>query len=141
LAEPDGSNNLDYIVSNISEETQSCSSPNVIESTPEKLEDNSKTISDDHIDTKDNADIQESHEVKFLHVNQFRLKNDEERTMCIKQQKNSWLQLNDFKKDFQSVIDKSSVMGPLSTLKRDREEHNKEKSVKRKISDYFPPKC
>lgn len=141
MAEPDGSNNLDYIVSNISEETQSCSSPNVIESTPEKLEDNSKTISDDHIDTKDNADIQESHEVKFLHVNQFRLKNDEERTMCIKQQKNSWLQLNDFKKDFQSVIDKSSVMGPLSTLKRDREEHNKEKSVKRKISDYFPPKC
>lgn len=141
-AEPDDSNNSGRITSDVTEEGQSscCSSPNIIESTPEKLEYNLKTGSDDPIDTTDNADKLESQEVKFLHVNQFRLSNDNERTMCIKQQKNSWLQLNDFKKDFQSVIEKPSATGPLSTLKRDRDEHNEEKRVKRKISDYFSPK-
>lgn len=153
----------------VSEVEQINSSPNIIESTPEKMNDDSKPSilenilndsflsspkilepnsnpsSTDCIDPKDNVDKQEEplDDVKFLPVNQFRLKNDEERTMCIKQQKNSWLQLNDSKKDFQSVIDKSSVtasMGPLSTLKRDREEQTGEKRVKRKISDYFSPK-
>lgn len=115
-----------------------CSSPNIIESTPEKLVDVSKPSSDD---SKDKSDKQEdSHTVKFLPVNQFKLSNDKERTMCIKQQKNSWLQLNDSKRDFQSVIEKPTTTGSLSTLKRDREEHNKEKRVKRKISDYFSPK-
>lgn len=136
-----------------------CSSPNIIESTPEN---NSKTnissnLEDDcfsglenvknsskscSIDINNHVDHQESLEdVKFLPVNQFRLTNDEERNMCIKQQKNSWLQLNDSKKDFQSVIDKSSsVTGPLSTLKRDRQEDGEHKRVKRKISDYFLPK-
>lgn len=136
-----------------------CSSPSIIESTPENdsktsissnLEDDcfsgleniksdSKSCS---TDSNNHVDHQESLEnVKFLPVNQFRLTNDEERSMCIKQQKNSWLQLNDSKKDFQSVIDKSSsVTGPLSTLKRDRQEHGEHKRVKRKISDYFSPK-
>lgn len=117
-----------------------CSSPTIIESTPEKLEEDTNASSVDHIDAKDSIDIQESQDVKFLPVNQFRLKNDEERTMCITQQKNSWIQLNDSKKDFQSVKEKSSVIGPLSTLKRDREEFQREKGVKRKISDYFYPK-
>lgn len=136
----DNSNNPECIISNIPEVAQSRSSPTIIESTPEKLEDDSKSSSVDCIDTIDNEDKQEFQEVKFLPVNQFRLRNDEERTMCIKQQKNSWLQLNDSKKDFQSAIEKSSVAGPLSTLKRDREEHNNEKKVKRKIYDYFSPK-
>jgi len=93
------------------------------------------------MDAKDNVDKQESQEVKFLHVNQFRLRNDEDRTLCIKQQKNSWLQLNDSKRDFQSVIGKSSLTGPLSALKRDKEgDDGDQKSVKRKISDYFLPK-
>lgn len=114
------------------------SSPNLIESTPEKVIDVSKSSSDD---SEKNLDKQEDfHAVKFLPVNQFKLSNDKERTMCIKQQKNSWLQLNDSKRDFQSVIEKSTSTGPLSTLKRDREEHNQEKRVKRKISDYFSPK-
>lgn len=154
-----------------------CLSPNIIESTPEKiendpksntsenLEDNSKPNTSDKfeddiklnrseklksdlkssnvkfLDSTNNADKLESlEEVKFLPVNQFKLSNDNERSMCIKQQKNSWLQLNDSKKDFQSVIDKSSVAGPLSTLKRDREELKGEKRVKRKIYDYFSPK-
>lgn len=135
-----------------------CSSPNIIESTPENdsktsisnnLEDdcpggleNVKNSSKSCSIDINNHNHQESlGDVKFLPVNQFRLTNDEERNMCIKQQKNSWLQLNDSKKDFQSVIDKSSsVMGPLSTLKRDRQEHGGHKRVKRKISDYFLPK-
>lgn len=146
---------------------QFSSSPNIIESTPEKVEDDSKpsilenleknlqsncsnklktelsSSSSDCTDFKTTVDKQEVNDVRFLPVNQFRLKNDEERTMCIKQQKNSWLQLKDSKKDFQSVIDKSSVIasaGSLSTLKRDREEQSGEKRVKRKISDYFSPK-
>lgn len=115
------------------------SSPDVIESTPEKLEDNSKTSNVDSSGTGsiDKPDFQN---VKFLPVNQFRLKNDNERTMCIKQQKNSWLQLIDSKKDFESVMEKSSTAGSLSILKRDREERDGEKRVKRKISDYFSPK-
>jgi hypothetical protein len=116
------------------------SSPTIIESTPEKLDVESKLSSIDCVDTSDNVDKDETPEVRFLPVNQFRLKNDEERTMCIKQQKNSWLQLNDSKKDFQAVIEKPSVTGPLSTLKRDRKEHDEKKRVKRKISDYFSPK-
>lgn len=115
------------------------SSPDVIESTPEKLEDNSKTSNVD-LNGTDNIEKQDCQNVKFLPVNQFRLKNDNERTMCIKQQKNSWLQLNDSKKDFQSVMEKSSVAGSLSILKRDREERDGGKRVKRKISDYFSPK-
>lgn len=140
-------------------EESSCSNPNIIESTPENdsktsvssnleddcldsglenVENSSKSCS---IDINNQVDHQESLEgVKFLPVNQFRLTNDEERNMCIKQQKNSWLQLNDSKKDFQSVIDKSSVPGPLSTLKRDGQEPGEHKTVKRKISDYFLPK-
>lgn len=109
---------------------QSHSSPTIIESTPEKLKDNFKSSSIDCMDTKNNADKQEFREVKFLPVNQFRLRNDEERIMCNEQQKNSWLQLNDSKKDFQSAIEKSSVSGPLSTLKRDKEEHNEKKKKK-----------
>lgn len=146
---------------------QFSSSPNIIESTPEKVEDDSKpsilenleknlqsncsnklktelsSSSSDCTDFKTTVDKPQVNDVRFLPVNQFRLKNDEERTMCIKQQKNSWLQLKDSKKDFQSVIDKSSVIasaGSLSTLKRDREEQSGEKRVKRKISDYFSPK-
>lgn len=118
-----------------------CSSPNIIESTPEKLEDDSKSSSvyGTTEDEQNIIDKEESQDVKFLFVNKFRLKNDEERTMCIKQQKNSWLQLNNSKKDFHSV-EKSSVVGPLSTLKRDREENTGNKRTKRKISDYFPSK-
>ncbi|VVC35590.1 Hypothetical protein CINCED_3A006843 [Cinara cedri] len=113
------------------------SSLNIIESTPEKHEDDSKLSTINCIiESKDNMDKQEFQDVKFLSVNQFRLRNDEERTKCIKQQKNSWLQLKDSQKDFQSV-EKSSVIGPLSTLKRDREDINVKKRVKRKISDYF----
>lgn len=152
-------------------------SPNIIESTPEKIENNSKPNTSENLEDNskpntsdkfeddiklntseklksclkssnveplnatDNSDKLESLDVvKFLPVNQFRLSNDNERSMCIKQQKNSWLQLNDSKKDFQSVIDKSSVAGPLSTLKRDREELKGGKRVKRKIYDYFLPK-
>lgn len=117
-----------------------CSSPNIIESTPEKLDIESKSSSVDCVDAADNVDNNQSPDVRFLPVNQFRLRNNEERTMCIKQQKNSWLQLNDSKKDFQAVIEKQSVAGPLSILKRDREEQDEEKRVKRKISDYFSPK-
>lgn len=118
-----------------------CSSPNIIESTPEKLEDypKSSSIYGTTEAEQNNTDKEESQDVKFLFVNKFRLSNDKERTMCIKQQKNSWLQLNDSKKDFHSV-EKSSVVGPLSTLKRDREENTGNKRAKRKISDYFPPK-
>lgn len=119
-------------------EDMPCSSPNIIESTPEKLDIESKSSSVDCVD--DNVDNNQSPDVRFLPVNQFRLRNNEERTMCIKQQKNSWLQLNDSKKDFQAVIEKQSVAGPLSILKRDREEQDEEKRVKRKISDYFSPK-
>lgn len=120
-------------------EAMPSSSPDVIESTPEKLEDNSKTCNVD-LNGTGNIDKMDSQNVKFLPVNQFRLKNDNERTMCIKQQKNSWLQLNDSKKDFESVMEKSSTAGSLSILKRDREERDGEKRVKRKISDYFSPK-
>lgn len=115
-----------------------CLSPDVIESTPEKLEEDLKSSIVNCLEAKNSTGKQESEDVKFLPVNQFRLSNDEERTMCIKQQKNSWLQLNDSKKDFESVIEKPSQS--LSTLKRDREECNGEKRVKRKISDYFSPK-
>jgi len=108
---------------------------------PKNLENNVKSSSIECTDVKDNVDKQESLDVKFLPVNQFRLKNDEERILCIEQQKNSWLQLNDSKKDFQSVVDSSSIVtGPLSILKRDRGEHSEKKRVKRKISDYFSPK-
>lgn len=116
------------------------SSLNIIESTPEKLVDESKSSSVDCVASADNVVKNESSDVRFLPVNQFRLRNDKERTMCIKQQKNSWLQLNDSKKDFQAVIEKPLVTGPLSTLKRDRQEQEGEKRAKRKISDYFSPK-
>jgi len=120
-----------------SKESQLSSSLSIIELTSEKLEEEPKLI--DSIGTI--VDKQETQDVRFLPVNQFRLSNDEERSMCIKQQKNSWLQLNDSKKDFQSVIEKSSTTGQLSMLKRDREEHDGGKRVvKRKISDYFSPK-
>lgn len=130
----------DISVESITFEDMPCSNPTIIESTPEKLDTESKSSSIDCVDTADNVDKNESSDVRFLPVNQFRLRNDEERTMCIKQQKNSWLQLNDSKKDFQAVIVKPSVTGPLSTLKRDRKEQDEEKRVKRKISDYFSPK-
>ncbi|XP_027845284.2 poly(ADP-ribose) glycohydrolase [Aphis gossypii] len=125
-----------------SKKPQLSSSLSIIESTPEKVEEEPKVIGVDSIDSTDHVDKQETQDVRFLPVNQFRLKNDEERTMCIKQQKNSWLQLNDSKKDFQSAIEKSSaVTGQLSILKRDREEQDGGKRVvKRKISDYFSPK-
>lgn len=126
-----------------SEESQLSSSLRIIESTPEKLEDETELIHVDNIaiDATDHINKQDTQDVRFLPVNQFRLNNDKERTMCINQQKNSWLQLNDSKKDFQSAIEKSSVTGQLSILKRDREENDKGKRVvKRKISDYFSPK-
>jgi len=125
-----------------SKKPQLSSSLSIIESTPEKVEEEPKVIGVDSIDAADHIDKQETQDVRFLPVNQFRLKNDKERTMCIKQQKNSWLQLNDSKKDFQSAIEKSSaVTGQLSILKRDREEQDGGKRVvKRKISDYFSPK-
>lgn len=124
-----------------SKKPQLSSSLSIIESTPEKVEEEPKLIGVS-IDATDHVDKQETQDVRFLPVNQFRLKNDEERSMCIKQQKNSWLQLNDSKKDFQSAIEKSSaVTGQLSLLKRDREEQDGGKRVvKRKISDYFSPK-
>ncbi|XP_060861431.1 poly(ADP-ribose) glycohydrolase [Metopolophium dirhodum] len=123
-----------------SEESQLSSSLRIIESTPEKLEDETELR---HVDSIaiDATDHINKQDVRFLPVNQFRLNNDKERTMCINQQKNSWLQLNDSKKDFQSAIEKSSVTGQLSILKRDREENDGGKRVvKRKISDYFSPK-
>jgi len=127
-----------------SEDSQLSSSLMIIESTPEKLEDETELR---HVDSIaigaiDHVNKQDStQDVRFLPVNQFRLNNDKERTMCINQQKNSWLQLNDSKKDFQSAIEKSSVTGQLSILKRDREENDGGKRVvKRKISDYFSPK-
>ncbi|XP_025207633.1 poly(ADP-ribose) glycohydrolase [Melanaphis sacchari] len=126
-----------------SKESRLSSSLSVIESTPEKLEEESKLKLVDSTGSTEYVDNQEiQDDVKFLPVNQFRLNNDEERTMCIKQQKNSWLQLNESKKDFQSAIEKSSVStGQLSILKRDREEHDGgQRIVKRKISDYFTPK-
>lgn len=117
-----------------------CSSTNVIESTPEKLASDLEPSTSDCVNFKTNVNTEKLEDVKFLPVNQFKLKNDQERAMCIKQQKNSWLQLNYSKKDFQSTIEKSSTAGSLSTLKRDREEYKAEPRVKRKISDYFSPK-
>lgn len=116
-----------------------CSSPDIIECTPEKIEEDSTSCSINSLDTKDGVEKLQLEDVKFLPVNQFRLTNEEERSMCIKQQKNSWLQLNDSKKDFESVVEKTSQS--LSTFKRDREELVEVKKVKRKISDYFSPKC
>jgi len=128
------------LIESPSEESQPSSSLRIIESTPEKFDEEIKLNHVDCIGVTDHIDKQVD-DVRFLPVNQFRLNNDKERTMCINQQKNSWLQLNDSKKDFQSAIKKSSVTGQLSILKRDREEHNAEKRVvKRKISDYFSPK-
>jgi len=124
-----------------SEESLLSSSVRIIESTPEKLEDEIKLKHVDCIGTTDHINKQDIQDVRFLPVNQFRLNNDKERIMCINQQKNSWLQLNDSKKDFQSAIQKSSVTGQLSILKRDREEYDgRKRVVKRKISDYFSPK-
>lgn len=129
------------LIESPSERSQLSSSLNVIDSTPEKLEEESKLTGVDSIDATDQKDKQETRDVRFLPVNQFRLNNDEELAMCIKQQKKSWLQLNDSKKDFQSTIGNSSSIGQLSVLKRDREENDGGKRVvKRKISDYFSPK-
>lgn len=131
------------LIESPSEESQQSSSLQIIESTPEKFEEETELR---HVDSvaigaTDNINKQVTQDVRFLPVNQFRLNNDKERTMCINQQKNSWLQLNDSKKDFQSAIEKSSVTGQLSILKRDREENDGGKRVvKRKISDYFSPK-
>lgn len=130
-------NHEDNLKSNTSDKFEDGVKPN----SSEKLENDFKPSNDKYLDEKDNTDKLESlGDVKFLPVHQFRLNIDNERSMCIKQQKNSWLQLNDSKKDFQSVVDKSSVAGPLSILKRDREELKGEKRVKRKIYDYFSPK-
>ncbi|XP_050542073.1 poly(ADP-ribose) glycohydrolase [Daktulosphaira vitifoliae] len=114
-----------------------CVSPTVIEATPEKnshnkIEEPLKPESNSNINHEDQVD---SENVKFLPVNQFKLRNDEDRSLCIQQQKNSWIQLNDSKKDFQSVTEKS--VQSLSKLKRERDEENGKKRVKRKISDYF----
>ncbi|KAL5245031.1 hypothetical protein ACI65C_012441 [Semiaphis heraclei] len=129
------------LIESPSEESQLSSSLRIIESTPEKHEEETKLKHVDSIGATDHINKQDIQDVRFLPVNQFRLNNDKERTMCIKQQKNSWLQLNDSKKDFQSAIEKSSITGQLSILKRDREEHDGGKRVvKRKISDYFSPK-
>jgi len=129
------------LIESPSEESRLSSSLRIIESTPEKLEEETKLKHVDSIGDTDHINKQDTQDVRFLPVNQFRLNNDKERKMCINQQKNSWLQLNDSKKDFQSAIEKSSVTGQLSILKRDREEHDGGKRVvKRKISDYFSPK-
>ncbi|XP_022175441.1 poly(ADP-ribose) glycohydrolase isoform X1 [Myzus persicae] len=124
-----------------SEESQISSSIRIIESTPEKIEEETKLRNVNVIGATDHINELDTQDVRFLPVNQFRLNNDKERTMCINQQKNSWLQLNDSKKDFQSAVEKSSATGQLSILKRDREEQDGGKRVvKRKISDYFSPK-
>lgn len=117
-----------------------CSSANVIGSTPEKLASDPEPSTSDRIDSQNNVNTERLPDVKFLPVNQFKLNDDRERAMCIKQQKNSWLQLNNSKKDFESSVGKSSAVGSLSSLKRDREEHTPKPRVKRKISDYFVPK-
>jgi len=131
------------LIKSPSEESRPSSSLKFIESTPEKLQKETELrhFESIAIDATDHINKQNTQDVKFLPVNQFRLNNDKERTMCINQQKNSWLQLNDSKKDFQSAIEKSSVTGQLSILKRDREENDGvNRVVKRKISDYFSPK-
>lgn len=111
-------------------------SPNVIEATPEKNSNNK--IEEPPIESSSKINLQDgidSESVKFLPVNQFKLKNDEDRSLCIQQQKNSWIQLNDSKKDFHAVTEKS--VQSLSKLKRERDEENGKKRIKRKISDYF----
>lgn len=131
------------LIESPSEESQLSSSLKLIKSTPEKLQGETELRHFDGIaiDATDHIHKQNTQDIKYLPVNQFRLNNDEERTMCINQQKNSWLQLNHSKKDFQSAIEKSSVTGHLSILKRDREENDGGKRVvKRKISEYFLPK-
>lgn len=140
LSRPNSSLNLSK---STSEESRLSSNLRLIKSTPEKLQEETELRHFDciAIDATDHINKKNTQDVKYLPVNQFRLNNDEERTMCINQQKNSWLQLNDSKKDFQSAIEKSSVTGQLSILKRDREENDGGKRlVKRKISDYFSPK-
>ncbi|XP_050433324.1 poly(ADP-ribose) glycohydrolase-like isoform X2 [Adelges cooleyi] len=117
--------------------TRTCRSPTMIEATPEKIcdEDIANVSTSDNLNIKlDVVNTMET-DVKFLPVNQFKLKNDKDRNLCIQQQKNSWIQLNDSKKAFQSVLEKPNQS--LSTLKRERNEENGKKRAKRKIYEYF----